>query len=142
MCTEAILKILVIVFAVITLVRIFDCHSSPTDAFALQILSYQFFHYLSFEFQEGHETDAGVVIIYIISFIVTVVMCALAIWAAVKAKIKLALYVSGGESCVAAAVVADHDFSSADWHRVSGDGSAVVDSDHCVCCGGKRHRLQ
>jgi hypothetical protein len=76
MCTEAILKICVFVFAAITL-----------------ILSYQFWHYLSFEFGTGREADAGVVIIYIISFIVTVFMCVLAIWAALRAKVKLALLV-------------------------------------------------
>ncbi len=75
MCAEGILKILIWVFAAITIV-----------------LSYQFFHYLSFEFQDGHETDAGVVVIYIISFIVTVLMCVLAIFAAIKSSVKLSLY--------------------------------------------------
>jgi hypothetical protein len=74
MCTEQVLKICIFVFAAITL-----------------ILSYQFFHYLSFEFAGGREADAGVVIIYIISFLITVIMCALAIWAALRSKVKLAL---------------------------------------------------
>lgn len=56
------------------------------------VLSYQFFHYLSFEFQAGREADVGVVIIYIISFIVTVLMCVLAIIAALKSNVKLSLY--------------------------------------------------
>eukprot|EP01108_Squamamoeba_japonica_P002134 TRINITY_DN199_c0_g1_i3.p1 TRINITY_DN199_c0_g1~~TRINITY_DN199_c0_g1_i3.p1 ORF type:complete len:165 (-),score=50.83 TRINITY_DN199_c0_g1_i3:23-517(-) len=74
MCTESLLKVIVIVFAVLT-----------------GILTYQFWHYVAIELSKTN-TDGAFVLFFIVSFIITFAMCCLAVYSSIKVNIKLILF--------------------------------------------------